>query len=284
MIFPDSMYFKENKRLKSKKDKETLSQFKKDIFDESIPTERTIKKYFKMSKELDTIYNVAYKNATCEKVSKRVRTELLKKSAEYCVGEVLLCRSYFKIKKSVFNVNYEYKITALENEALTLNDTILLPLDTVRKNFIHDYCRTCHSFQGSSLDKRLTIFDWKFTHVNRKWLYTAVTRATELKNVLFYDYDEKAEQEEAMIQYFARKVERYKQQDRKAKREIKENYITKEWLTDCLGKSCCECGDALIYEKGRSNLTANRIDNSIGHELDNVVPCCVFCNCALSNK
>jgi hypothetical protein len=106
-----------------------------------------------------------------------------------------------------------------------------------------------------------------------------------LKNVLFYDYDENAERGEAMVQYFRKKVERYKQQDKKAKRELREDaYVTTEWLIGCLGKSCQECGECLTYERGRSNLTANRIDNSIGHERDNVVPCCVFCNCALSNR
>jgi hypothetical protein len=232
------------------------------------------------------VFNVAYRNATFEKVSKRVRSELLKKADEYSIGEVLVCRTYFKIKKQVFNVNYEYKITALDSSStVQLNNTLLVPIDTLRKNFIHAYCRTCHSFQGTSLDERLTIFDWKFAHVNRKWLYTAVTRATELKNVLFYDYDENAEKDGSMLQYFGRKVDRYKQQDRKAKREVQDhNYVTTAWLLSCLGKSCSGCGDALVYERGKSNLTAQRIDNTVAHELDNVIPMCVFCNCALSNR
>jgi hypothetical protein len=285
MIFPDSMYLKENKRLKTKKDKDLLKQFKQDIFDESIPIETTVKKYFKLNKKLETTYNVAYRNSTCERVSRRVRSELLKAEGEYAKGEVLVCRSYFKVKKQVFNVNYEYKITDVQPTFLTLNTSLAVPIDVVRKNFIHHYCRTCHSFQGSSLDAKLTVFDWKFAHVNRKWLYTAVTRATELKNVLFFDYNENAEQEETMLHYFQRKVVAYRQQDRKAKREVKEEgYITREWLMGCLGKSCSECGECLTYEHGRSNLTANRIDNNVGHELENIVPCCVFCNCALSNK
>ena len=100
---------------------------------------------------------------------------------------MLVCRTYFKVKKQVFNVNYEYRITAPECDAITLNNALLVPTDAARKNFIHAYCRTCHIFQGTSLSDRLTIFDRKFAHVNRKWLYTSVTRATELKNVLFYD-------------------------------------------------------------------------------------------------
>ena len=57
--------------------------------------------------------------------------------------------------------------------------------NTADRYFIHSYCRTCHSFQGSSIDDKITILDWRFKFVNRKWLYTAVTRATELKNLYF---------------------------------------------------------------------------------------------------
>ena len=50
MIFPVGMFFRENNRLKSKKDKETLERFKKDIFDNTIPVSTTISKYRKRSK------------------------------------------------------------------------------------------------------------------------------------------------------------------------------------------------------------------------------------------
>ena len=54
----------------------------------------------------------------------------------------------------------------------------------------------------------MTVLDWKLARVSRKRLYTAVTKATELKNVLLYDSDEDVEREEPMLQYFSRKVER----------------------------------------------------------------------------
>ncbi|MFM7977975.1 MAG: C-terminal helicase domain-containing protein [Candidatus Fonsibacter sp.] len=50
-------------------------------------------------------------------------------------------------------------------------------------NFIHGYFRTCHSLQGSSI----IVFDWDLHYTSRKWIYTAVTRATELNNVYFYN-------------------------------------------------------------------------------------------------
>ena len=49
LTLPDSMYFTENKRLKRKRGKETLKQFKQDIFNKTIPIETTIKKYFKLT-------------------------------------------------------------------------------------------------------------------------------------------------------------------------------------------------------------------------------------------
>ena len=47
-------------------------------------------------------------------VSEEVRSRLLKKKEPYETGETLVCRSWFKLKNQVFNVNYEYKITAVE--------------------------------------------------------------------------------------------------------------------------------------------------------------------------
>ncbi|MFM7978348.1 MAG: C-terminal helicase domain-containing protein, partial [Candidatus Fonsibacter sp.] len=81
---------------------------------------------------------------------------------------------------------------------------------------MHNYCRNCHSFQGSTIEEAITIFDHKFVYVSRKWLYTAVTKATDPKQVYFYDYDEIAEKENDIIPYFAKKVDKYNQQEKKA--------------------------------------------------------------------
>ena len=92
-----------------------------------------------------------------------------------------------------------------------------------------------------------------------------------------------------MIQYFQKKVVNYKSQDKKAKRIIDESkYINKEWLFVCIGKSCGSCGDCLTYARAGGkidcNLTAQRLDNDLGHYLDNVVPYCIWCNMAMSNR
>ena len=93
--FPNSVMPHENKRLKTQADKETLRRFKADIFNESIPTSATIKKYFKFATEIKTASNIAYKNSTCEGVARNVRS-MLNNTYEYEVGEVLVCRKYLK--------------------------------------------------------------------------------------------------------------------------------------------------------------------------------------------
>ena len=67
------MHSKENKRLKDNEDKDILRQFKRDIFDESIPILQTITKYFSFSNHVVAEKNIAYKNTTCKWVSEMVR-------------------------------------------------------------------------------------------------------------------------------------------------------------------------------------------------------------------
>jgi hypothetical protein len=152
------MLLKENKRLKTDEDKITLKQFKLDIFDETKPINQTLKKYFKFTDDIKTINNIAYRNETCNTVSKTIR-KLLQKQSDYEQHEVLVCRQYTKIKGcGVFHVNYEYKIIKITNDSIGLRDAsdnkadvMMIPKATAENNFIHGYCRTCHSYQGSSM-------------------------------------------------------------------------------------------------------------------------------------
>jgi hypothetical protein len=213
-MFPKSVMLHENKRLKTQADKETLRRFKADIYNESIPTSRTIQKYFKFPTEIKTASNIAYKNSTCEGVAKNVRT-MLNKTYEYEVGEVLVCRKYLKGKFGKCSANFEYVVKSTKDESIVLKDlhgshSFELSRDLIKKHFIHSYCRTCHSFQGSSIDGKITIFDWKFVFVNRKWIYTAVTRATELKNVFFFAGPSEEHNETVLDKYLAKKAENYK--------------------------------------------------------------------------
>ena len=118
--------------------------------------------------------------------------------------------------------------------------------------------------------------------MNRKWLYTAVTRATELKNVVFYSGKDEGYDDKMLHKYLELKVQHYRRQDREAKRKINNNFITAHWLKAQFGKSCPGCGDCLTFEvkgtKVESNLTADRFDNDLDHNLENITPLCCTCN------
>jgi hypothetical protein len=191
---------------------------------------------------------------------------------------------------------YLAKILSMKSNQLK-NITILdvsnqseytLSISKIRSNFIFSYCVTCHSYQGSSIDESMTIFDYKYHFVDRKWLWTAITRATDLNNVWFYEYTEKPENINNIKSYLSKKIEGYKLQDTKANRIISNNYVTVDWLMNCINKRCdhCGCNLELNLDSGYpcSNITAQRVDNSLSHSLDNIIPMCKICNCSLSNK
>lgn len=91
------------------------------------------------------------------------------------------------------------------------------------------------------------------------------------------------------IKFMKKEVERkilsYKNQDIKKNKYNQTNFISYD---DCLEKlvisklKCYYCkGNCLIFYKNKlekNQWTLDRIDNSIGHERDNVVICCYKCN------
>ncbi len=106
-------------------------------------------------------------------------------------------------------------VRATKDESIVLKDlhgthAFELNRDVIKKHFIHSYCRACHSFQGSSIEGEITAYDWKFVFVNRQWIYTAVTRATELKNVFFFAGPTAEHDETVLYNYLSKKVDNYK--------------------------------------------------------------------------
>ena len=57
----------------------------------------------------------------------------------------------------------------------------------------------------------------------------------------------------------------------------------------CINQPCSNCNTDLYIDVNsngycQSNITADRIDNSNAHHLDNIRPCCYICNCRLGDK
>ena len=72
------------------------------------------------------------------------------------------------------------------------------------------------------------------------------------------------------------------------------NYVNRDWFKQFYSKSCPgwrhACGKTFTFEitdyvRGRrkGNLTADRQDDSLGHNIVNIKPLCATCNCDKSN-
>ena len=338
IMFPNQIKFNISKRLKSEEGRQKLHNIKAAVFNEDIPIHKTIKKYFKFTKN-PSESNISYRNEIAEDVS-NARRRILNKTSEYEIGEKLLCKSYFKTSGYIFSntsdepknrryncsKNCSYEITEITEDKMTIKDTfndivksseleftelkykvirekndytlisydiyITLPIGMVRAKFIHNYCRTGDSIQGITIKTAITIYDWNFFYASREWIWTALTRAQDLDQIYFYDGDLPEFNHERLKQYFKKKIVGYIDQDKKAKRPInKDNYITVDWLVDAFGRGCSSCNVPFTYSVSKNynvnfscELTADRIDNAVGHELDNIVPMCYTCNCSKSNK
>lgn len=66
----------------------------------------------------------------------------------------------------------------------------------------------------------------------------------------------------------------HRKQDRKMGREFN---LTLEWICEQIAKPCVYCGE------GEARRTLDRVNNSLGHLMDNVVTACIRCNLIRGN-
>ena len=118
--------------------------------------------------------------------------------------------------------------------------------------------------------KRTQVEKW---NVDKSWF-------TCKKQIQLLKKDEQLLKEEII-----KKISSYRQQDVLKKRLNKERIITypyvKKMLIDCKLKChYCEEDSFVLYETRRdmNQWTVDRIDNSIGHDIENIVISCLKCN------
>ena len=277
------------------RNREIINNMYNDFWESKLPIQDIIPKYFETTDDImASEHNIAYTNIRCRNVANEIRNRLNKKE-KYEVGEILIARKW--IKQPRVNVNLRYRITSIEQDELgaqiTLQniandeDEFMLFEAVVDANFIYSYCATCHSSQGASVKGSITIHEYNLPIASREWLYCAVTRCVDFKQVKFFQSSsmEKQMDKNMIMRYFKNKVDNYKAQDKKASREINEEaYITPEWCLQRFKSRCEKCNTPFNFEtkQGRlcSNFTCQRLDNSAAHNIDNSTSFCVYCNCS----
>jgi len=82
------------------------------------------------------------------------------------------------------------------------------------EHFKLPYANTCHSVQGLSINGPLTIFDVNTPYVDRFYIWTAITRSTDLSQVTIFQHSENEIQlkDSKKKQYVKNKITEYKYQ------------------------------------------------------------------------
>ena len=123
----------------------------------------------------------------------------------------------------------------------------------------------------------------KILHWNNKEYLLDIKNHISIANRIFLD--ESFDGCDSVKKAVRKKIQSYKQQDIKKNKFSKENFIKTDELYEKLVISklkCYYCKEKtlLMYETKREmqQWTLDRLDNSVGHEKNNVVICCLKCN------
>ena len=190
------------------------------------------------------------------------------------------------------NMKYIFKIKSIYSDKImkiTFNQLKYMSLP---------HCKTCHSSQGLTIKNKYTIFDTNISYVDRRWIYTAVTRCTHLENITIFkhsDHECRILDKCKYKQYFELKIQNYIKQDILACRikQIKggdifykenkiDDYVNCDWIMEQPNFKCYICGCLFDFEIDdgtvNSNFTIDRINNTMYHSKSNCKLCCLLCN------
>jgi hypothetical protein len=302
ILFNDQILLKEIKRFNNDEDKKKIVNLKQDIFDTSLSIELICNKYglntIKSMNDVNTKLNICLFNFRCDQVNERIQYGVLNKDTKFEVGQEVICRKYERINKLI--TNYKYRITKMKKQDVVITDEVdnisyKITPQILLNHFKLPYAVTCDSVQGITKDEPITIFDSNTPYVDRKYLWTAITRVKKLEDITIFIHS-KAEverlTESRLNLYLKQKVESYKSQDKKALRNyIDEEFIDAKWINQKFeeNKYCLFCKkhyELFLDEDSNvvSNITVDRINNTLAHTKANSQLCCHHCNITKGNR
>ena len=320
IMFPNQISLKINKRLKNEEDKIKLNNLKNDIFD---PTKNKDMIALLRSYDfniVESLYNINTKNNICyfnyrakqvnkfvsENVDKTDETIVKYGGQRYYKGLNIICNKHKQLTddrnkkfKMTLYKNHEYRIVNITKEKITISNDVEKKIITTSISSLDffglPFCGTAFMFQGMSIDDEITVFDIDTDYTDPNFAWVAITRARDLKKVnicITPERERQALSKSHLNIYFKDKIEGYLLQDKIANRKIdKNNYIDIEFINKLLEDNKtkrCPCCLTKLYivnneAKINSNISFDRVDNSVAHHKDNLKLLCVDCNKAKSN-
>jgi hypothetical protein len=208
----------------------------------------------------------------------------------YVEGGMLVCRKLVNTQEGRLYPNYWYEIKRLGPQNFVLLDMTdkteyHVTHNAISQHFWLPYSNTVHAAQGDSIDVPFVIADCMAGCITPNWLYTAISRCTNLDHVWFLSmslYELNVERE------CARMVCGYKRQDYLRGFEIKRSkYVDVKWIMSKLEEAgqCRVCKQHMVFEKHNPHkVTVNRLNNALPHEKENCELLCNRCNVGLGNR
>lgn len=309
-LFPNQIRLKVCKRVSGEEQQARIVAIKEAVLNTDEPLLDICHRYFKPINKLSQVRGraVCYTNESARCVND-YREQRIAKSLEemgqevvrfegrvYYVGQTLRCRIYHRTPR--IYINYTYIVSGFERKGGVVTGTCLeetkawpWALSLVKKLFIYDHANTCHSLQGMSAEGGISLFDVDAWCVSREWVYTALTRTTDLDAVFFWDPAAGTVSGLPVVlrsdfrQAMETKLAGYMAQDTAAGRTwAPEDYIDGDAIMTLHAAQdgrCAYCADSLPPRwkaADRNQPTVDRLDNALAHIKGNCCLACLRCN------
>jgi len=218
MMFPYMIKLNEIKRIENKEQISVVKNMYDDILYKNKHINYIIKtynikvindnQYTKLLKN-SKCCSIALTNERCKTINKIVR-KTQGRGEDYEIGDVLRCIKRLKKGDVKINKNYVYKIISVGNKNISvldeaINEEYTLERHIIDKHFIYGYARTVYSIQGKSIKENVIIHQIDHGYATKKWLYVAISRATDLNNIYIYRGKNELINEESIKSYFTKK-------------------------------------------------------------------------------
>jgi hypothetical protein len=87
--------------------------------------------------------------------------------------------------------NYDYRITKISNNMITLMDDIsesefIVNTAEFYKRFTAPYVKTVYGIQGTTIDEKYVIYDTDFYYYDIRCFWVGITRASDINNIFIY--------------------------------------------------------------------------------------------------
>jgi hypothetical protein len=283
-LFPKQLELKVIKRVTNESDRIAYPQIKEDLFSTSMSVRQVVTKHqqffgsvFNKLPDLKTKFNICYSNNTRDVVNSQIHGPVPIKK-----GQKLVLKGYVKNMTR----NGTYTVISVKNRKVKSRTGSVYKLTENQWNMLElPYCWTSYAYQGLAHAKEMTLFDIDRPRFlkpieHKKSFWTAITRATSLKNVNMYTGRIQNVSTDVLDSIIGKKMHSHKVYDLNRSIYDRGNFVTVDWvkaqLLQC-GRRCSVCGTQMRWN-GNSQFSVDRIDNKLGHTQTNCRVICCSCN------